>query len=318
MNLLHTLSTKVLPLTSGALLLGLCASNAALAQNPPAEQNPPMTKPGAEKQGEPYAAISRMVGAPVYLLASEEKVAEAKRDGEAVDRPKAKVQEWLIDRRDGTMAHAVVSLGGFLGIGDKVVLVPAKELTWNQSMERYDLGWTKAQLESQRAFDLDAATKSGLDAACGIPANVTEAEASAAKKAIADASAKGEARAVGSTFRPADCCLCKASEMAKLPVYAGSADWGKVQDLFVDRASGKVVLAVVNHGSTLGVGGTDYLVPFSQCTVARQKDSEDRLLCTEKCTPTNLENCVKFEKPKNGVVDPAAAKQALEQKMTKS
>ncbi len=119
-------------------------------------ENPPTTKVDTAKTTIEYASLQQMVGAPVYLQASAEAKAEATREGEAVERPKAKVTEWLIDSRDGSLNQAVVSIGGFLGIGDKNVLVPANELTWNNAMERYDLGWTRDQLKAKPEFDLSA------------------------------------------------------------------------------------------------------------------------------------------------------------------
>ena len=94
-----------------------------------------------------------------------------------------------------------------------------------------------------------------------------------------------------------------------MPVYAGPAEWGTVQDLIVDRKQQRVVLAIVNHGSTLGAGGDDYLLAYPTLKMGLNK--EEKLLCAEKATATTLESCVKFEAPKNGVVDPAAAKKAL-------
>lgn len=290
---------------STAIILALASSStlALTAQEGKAGAvTPPMTKQDdSGKTQVEYASIQQMVGAPVYLEASAEAKAEANREGEAAARPKAEVTEWLIDSRDGTLSKAVVSIGGFLGIGDKSVLVSSKELTWNNAMGRYDLGWTKDQLKAKPAFDLDAATKSGLDAACDMKATDVK---------VADAAGTRETAIAGTTFMRTNNCLAKATELAALPVYAGTEDWGKVKDLIVDRSKGRVVLAVVNHGSTLGMGGTDYLVAYPHFAVAT-KDKDARLLCASSMTPSMLEACVKFEKPKNGVVDPSAAKQAL-------
>jgi sporulation protein YlmC with PRC-barrel domain len=295
---------------------------AALAQNE-GNQTPPPTKPNPSSTIVEYTSIERMVGAPVFLQASAEAVAEATREGEKADRPKAKVTEWIVDCRDGKLCHAVVSIGGFLGIGDKTVLVPANELTWNNSMERYDLGWTKDQLKAKPAFDLSAAEKSGLDAACGTivkDANgaVVKDASGKIEKVPADASTANADRMItGTTFQRCETCACKASDLAKMPVYAGATEWGKVRDLVVDRAKGKVVLAIVNHGATLGVGGNEYLVAYPRFTMA-VKDGDNRLLCAKEVTPAQLESSVKFEKPKNGVVEPEAAKRALAQTPSKS
>lgn len=313
---------------TASLLLG--CSFGLVAQQDPAPAKPTIDPPAARPAAKgDYTATSRLIGAPVYLQASAEQVAEAARDGDAADRPKAKVTEWLINTTDGKLCHAVVSIGGFLGIGDKVVLVPASELKWNNSMERYDLAWTKEQLKAHPTFDLADAHKKGLDLACGMKGDGVRSE-----PGLADASTKRDPAtktgdpvvkgdpaaksdpAVRTTepaakmFAHATNKVCKASELASLPIYAGAAEWGKAKDLIVDREQNRVVLAVVNHGATLGVGGDDYLVPFRHFALC-QKDADEPILCGEQW-PAKLQGSVKFEKPKNGVVDPAAAKSALD------
>ncbi|MEO6595334.1 MAG: PRC-barrel domain-containing protein [Planctomycetota bacterium] len=258
-----------------------------------------------------YTTTSRLVGAKVFLEASANETAEARRDGEQPDRPTAKVTEWLVDCRDGQLSRAAVSLSGFPGLGDKVVLVPAADLRWNNSMERYDLAWTKDELKAKPSFDRAAACKSGLDAAGGMHADKAHADQAGEGKGTAEASSGRDKTVVGTKFVSSSQCMHKASELSSLPVYAGSTEWGKVQDLIVDRKKNCIVLAVVNHGSTLGMGGKDYLVAYPRVRVC-QMDGDTHLLCASGMTAAQLENCVPFEKPQNGVVDPAATKKALE------
>lgn len=322
MNPIHTIRNSAARSSAILLLLATASTVGLNAQNEPGKQMPPKTDAATDQKAVPYASLEHMIGAPVYLQASAEAVAEASRDGEAANRPKAKVVEWLVDSRNGSLSQAVVSIGGFLGIGDKTVLVPAAELTWNSSMERYDLGWTKDQLKAKPEFDLSAACKSGLDAACGIDAEAQRVgnddkrdvgKDGTRDVGTAEASMRRGMTIDGTTFTTMNGCLCKASDLAALPVYAGSAEWGKVKDLIVDRAKNRIALAVVNHGSTLGVGGKDYLVAYPNFVVAMAaKDKDDHILCAPKLTSTMLEGAVTYEKPKNGVVDPSAAKQALE------
>jgi hypothetical protein len=278
-------------LYAGVLVATACAVGLT-AQEPGAP--PVVSRPAHD-----YTSTTQLLGAPVYLQASPQAVADASSKGENANRTKATVSEWLIDSKDGTLTHAVVSIGGFIGIGDKVVLVPVRDLTWNEAEKRYELGWTKDQLMARPKFDLDAATKSGLDkACCEDPKNET-----------APAAAKREP--LGNTgFVPATTRLCKASEFAALKVHAGATEWGKVRDLIVDRKQHRVVLAVVNHGAKLGVGGTDYLIRFTDLQTCEDKDGK-RLLCAPERSPEQMAANVHYEKPKTGVVDPNAAEAAL-------
>ena len=61
----------------------------------------------------------------------------------------------------GTTPTAIVSVGGFLGIGARLVAVPMTDLQWNGERERIMLpGATKEQLQSRPAFDYGSLRRS--------------------------------------------------------------------------------------------------------------------------------------------------------------
>lgn len=61
----------------------------------------------------------------------------------------------------GTTPMAIVSVGGFLGIGARLVSVPMSDLQWNQERERIMLpGASKEQLQSRPAFDYGSLRRS--------------------------------------------------------------------------------------------------------------------------------------------------------------
>ena len=49
--------------------------------------------------------------------------------------------------------HAVVSVGGTLGVGDKIVAVPARELMFSHEDSTWHIQMTQAQLEALPKFD---------------------------------------------------------------------------------------------------------------------------------------------------------------------
>ena len=54
----------------------------------------------------------------------------------------------------GTSPTAIISVGGFLGLGARLVSVPLSDIRWNTERERMMLpGATKEQLQSRPAFD---------------------------------------------------------------------------------------------------------------------------------------------------------------------
>ena len=55
----------------------------------------------------------------------------------------------------GRLAIAVISQGGFPGMGGRLVAVPFSALTWNEHERGFDLHTTKNRLEAGPSFDRD-------------------------------------------------------------------------------------------------------------------------------------------------------------------
>jgi len=273
-------------------------------------------KPGTTPE---YCSISHVVGAAVRMGPGTEAQRKAQREGEVAEQPKGKIDDVIVDSRTGDLHYAVISFGGFIGIGDKTVAVPCSSLTWIPAHERFEIAATEDQLRALPAFDLGRARESGLDAACvvveqqwrarpqpgesGKPADAKPADA---KEASAPKAAKPLA---GTTFVEVPTCFICATEIDDFPVYATAEKFGTVRDLFVDRGQRRVTLAVVNRGATLGIGGTDYLVPYRSLHLCTS--GKERLHCMT-CKADCVTAAVVYEKPKDGIVDPVAAKRALD------
>ena len=52
----------------------------------------------------------------------------------------------MIDKRGGKVAYAVMSFGGFLGIGDEYRALPWSLLKYNERLDAYELNVTEGQL----------------------------------------------------------------------------------------------------------------------------------------------------------------------------
>jgi sporulation protein YlmC with PRC-barrel domain len=65
------------------------------------------------------------------------------------------IKEIMIDVNNGTIAYAVLSFGGFLGIADKLFAVPWKALKLDTENKRFILNVDKERLESAPGFDKD-------------------------------------------------------------------------------------------------------------------------------------------------------------------
>jgi sporulation protein YlmC with PRC-barrel domain len=65
------------------------------------------------------------------------------------------IKEIMLDMRSGRVGYAVMSFGGFLGMGEKLFAVPWNALTLDTENKRFVLKVDKARLEGAPGFDPD-------------------------------------------------------------------------------------------------------------------------------------------------------------------
>jgi sporulation protein YlmC with PRC-barrel domain len=73
----------------------------------------------------------------------------------AVGEDLGKIEAIMLDVTSGRIAYAVLSFGGFLGIGKKLFALPWGALTLDAIEQRFTLGASKEKLESAEGFDKD-------------------------------------------------------------------------------------------------------------------------------------------------------------------
>jgi sporulation protein YlmC with PRC-barrel domain len=66
-----------------------------------------------------------------------------------------KIEEIMIDVPTGRVAYAVLSFGGFLGMGDKLFALPWDALQLNEAEHEFILNVDKATLENAPGFEKD-------------------------------------------------------------------------------------------------------------------------------------------------------------------
>ena len=64
-----------------------------------------------------------------------------------------KIEELMVDLPSGRLAYAVISFGGFLGIGDKLFAVPWQALTWNEQTQGLIMYVDRRELEQAPGFN---------------------------------------------------------------------------------------------------------------------------------------------------------------------
>jgi len=65
------------------------------------------------------------------------------------------IKELMIDMSSGVISYAVLSYGGFLGMGDRLFAVPWRALALDTANKRFTLSATKEQLKNAPSFDKD-------------------------------------------------------------------------------------------------------------------------------------------------------------------
>ncbi len=66
-----------------------------------------------------------------------------------------KIEEIMLDIPSGRVAYAVLSFGGFLGIGNKLFAVPWQALSLNERDHEFILNMDRQKLENAPGFDKD-------------------------------------------------------------------------------------------------------------------------------------------------------------------
>lgn len=65
------------------------------------------------------------------------------------------LKEVVIDPQTGKVQHALVSFGGFLGIGGKLIAVPFNSLTYDAVHNAYELDIPRAQMRAAPGIDAE-------------------------------------------------------------------------------------------------------------------------------------------------------------------
>jgi len=95
-------------------------------------------------------------GSSVVTDETHRLIASDKVEGTAVYSPSGErigeVYNFMVDKRSGRVAYAVMSFGGFLGIGQKYHPIPWQVLTYDTDLSGYVIDLDKETLKSAPSF----------------------------------------------------------------------------------------------------------------------------------------------------------------------
>lgn len=215
----------------------------AVAQTPPTQvqSERPMAAPTSP------SSMMRLLASDIYKADvydnSENKI------GDVTD---------LVINSSGNTTTAVIGVGGFLGVGQKDIAVPFKDLkiSSRNGKEWLALNWTKEELRSMPAYEPTG-------------------------RSIATS---------GSSLSTANWL---ASDIYERNVYDNSENKiGEVTDLVLDN-EGNVMTAVIGVGGVLGGGHKHVAVPFKELKIS-SRDGKEWLVLNR--TKDDLKNAPAFDK----------------------
>ncbi len=95
-------------------------------------------------------------GRDPYVKDTRSLIASDKVDGTSVYGADGKrigsIQRLILEKRGGRVAYAVLSFGGFLGIGDDYYPLPWEKLSYDEELDGFRLDLTKEEIEKAPRF----------------------------------------------------------------------------------------------------------------------------------------------------------------------
>jgi sporulation protein YlmC with PRC-barrel domain len=185
-----------------------------------------------------------------------------------------KVERLVIDKAGGRVAYAVLSFGGFLGIGADHYPIPWPMLSYDEKLGGYRVDVAEEQLKNapkiEQGENWEQANRGRDDQVHGYWERPTPQE-----------------RLTSS--------LITSDRVEGLPVYdVRGKRIGKVERLMIDKLTGQIAYAVLSFGGFLGIGADQYPIPWSMLTYNEKPDGFQLDITEEQ-----LKNAPKIEQGEN-------------------
>jgi sporulation protein YlmC with PRC-barrel domain len=261
-------------------LLGWTA-NAQDDPKPTPQQTPPQVSKEALKENVPFChRASEIVGTDVKNLKKEDL---------------GEVKELVINPATGDIEYAVISFGGFLGMGDKVFAVPfdllqAPEVKAGDDLAFFTFDADKSRLENAPGFEMskwpDINDPSWCQEVDRFYGNRTSHDAD-------DDKPTDPMRAIDPEHADEKTCLFRSSKLIGMNVHnLTDDDLGEIKELVLDPSHHRVSYFVLKSGGFLGMGGKLFAIPWEVVQVDQQGDDE-RL--TLDMTKERFENAPEYQ-----------------------
>ena len=277
---------KILALTV-ALAIGIPSF---LSAQTIARTAPTPTGPGHSNLDSPVVRAMQLKGIKVKNNAGEEV---------------GKIYDIVIDTKTGEAAYVALSVGGFLGVGDKLFAVPYDAFTFMPSENAPTTNGRANErstnkptvTENKKLSDVVATldvSKDSLKNAKGFDQNAWPNMADEAWRSENDRGYSSLHRRYGNKTVQAG-NLVRASELSGLNVHNGDNQTvGEINDLIIDDADGHVRYVALSVGGFLGVGNKLFAIPLQSFAI--NKDSNGKLTAELPVTKESFKNIDGFDK----------------------
>lgn len=263
------------------------------------------------------AALSDVMSMTVRLQATPKAVDEATEDGTVAAQPTGSLTDIILDRETGEARWAAVSIGGLLGLGDRVVAIPRSALvyTLTENDPVFELRVTETELKSLPVFEPDAEKANGLSASLlaaqkawsKLRPNERESTVEASSRADDESSQTVEATDRKKAARP-----ILASNLMGCEVRSSDDNgFGSIDQGCYNLDTNRVDYLMVGKGGVIGIGETHYLIGFPSARMTFV--GEDRTPCIVLGkTTSELADAPKYHKPERGIVSLEDSRRATE------
>jgi sporulation protein YlmC with PRC-barrel domain len=242
-----------------------------------------------ESKSVPTGAHSPTVelGSPVFRASQLKGIRVENRAGEEV----GKIYDLVIDPRSGKTAYIALSVGGFLGMGDKLFAIPYDVFTFvpgelapnhnsNQANDIPHGEKNPAITPAGKFTDVIAVldiSKEALQKAEGFDQKMWPNMVDASWRTANDKAYQSlPRRTLNRSGEPVATEVARASEwIGTKVVNAQNETVGEIDDLMVDDADGHVRYAALSVGGFLGLGAKLFAIPMSAFTISKDANGKE-------------------------------------------
>ncbi len=186
-----------------------------------------------------------------------------------------KIEELMIDLQSGRLAYAVLSFGGFLGMGDKLFAIPWQALTLRPREHTlvhehaFVLDIPKETLERAEGFEKDRwpLAREELSRTYTYYGYQPYWQAGVAAGVPGETESERMARMGTMTGRENPDFLSASTIKKDKVVNKAGEGLGKIEELMIDIQDGRVAYAVLSFGGFLGLGGKFFAIPWQALTL---------------------------------------------------